>query len=134
MPEALLCLLLYYSNRLSSWGCDGNAADDGLSSLYFREGDAEAPVLGAGGDHSLYGTAVAGLCPGVKVVDNEAVVDGNVEYAETFVVGGLTDIAAVPRLGEVKFDAVEGGVCGIADCGDGQVVPETVAAEAEELE
>ena len=46
-------------------------------------------ILGLGIDHALDGSGIASLGPGVEVVYDEAVVDGNIEDAQAFVVGGF---------------------------------------------
>ena len=92
------------------------------------------PILGLGGDHALHRTTVACFSPWVEVVDKRLAIDGHIEDAQTFVVGHLAGIMAVPRLHEVELNAVEARRRTIRSSGDRQVVPQAVAAKAEELE
>ena len=107
--------------------CYGDAADDGLAGFHLWEGDVQATVHGFGGDDALQRTAVAGLGPGVKVVDDGLAVDGDIEDAQAFIICRLGSIPSVPGFHEIEFYTV-------FTVGDGQVVPQAVATEAEELE
>ena len=130
VPErsALYSLSLWHSDRLNTGY--GDAADDGLAGFDFREGNAQATVFCFSIDNAFQGTTVSSLSPGVEIVDDDAVVDGDIEDAQTFVIILFTAPLAVPGFGEVEFDAVSvgGGTTNL------EVIPQSVTAKAEELE
>ena len=116
-----------------TWGerCHSNTTDDGLTRLDLGEGDVQAAIPGMRVDNPLQRPHITGFCPQVKVVDNDTIVDGYIENAHALVVIALATAFSVPRLGKIELDAVKGGV---RRRRYGQVVPQTVTPEAEELE